>query len=533
MKKIFQLVLFLILLTPTLYAGQVQTLTLYFDKDKAVVNADGLQKLQALKAADMVILQGHTDSEGAQDYNVALSNRRVEAVKTAILQIDPGIKTETLSYGESKPLNNNVNETQKQLNRRVEISWISDPLLRIKTPVQFYEIDATKANTITCREGTKIEIPAGAFAAKKVLLKVSEYYNAASILSANLSTGSDGKAIESAGMLYVTAEANGQSIEPAQPLKFKFARNNTKQDFKLFEGVRSSNFEMNWKLNNTPTTSKAKVAETPASEIKKNASDTTNYVIQTSINYYTATVVGDVLGQLNSFWDNLQLKENRDRMTNGCLQGAVVDIAVNTDGRITSVTTSYTDKNSACDREVQKFVRACLPVRFQALQWNSHIQLYFDSTAQRYFGSTVTYATSSSWNGYAEYSKAEYETDKIVLNSAKLGWINCDRFLNVATINYGITTETDANVRLALKKYKSFFATIYRKNENNDPTSKFIFSNIPANEEAVIISTRSVNGKIMLAIENIKTSLSTPLPKLTYKEVTAAELEAAIKALKI
>ncbi|HLP51952.1 MAG TPA: OmpA family protein [Chitinophagales bacterium] len=531
MKSIIQLLaIALILLATSARSAQVQNMTIYFDKDKAVVSAAQLQKLQALKAADMVLLQGHTDAEGSESYNVALSKRRVEAIKEVINQIDPGIKTEALSYGESKPVTGNKDEIEKQLNRRVEINWVSDPMLRIKTPVQFYEVDATKSNTVTCREGTKIEIPAGAFADKKVLLKVSEYYNTASILSANLSTKSDGKTIESAGMIYITAEANGQSVEPNQPLKFKFPRNNKNAGFKVFEGERSSNFEMNWKL---PAPAQQVASEaTAATQVQY---DTTNYIIQTVNNYYTSTITGDVFGQLTAFWDNLVLKEKKEIITNGCIQGAVVDIAVNTDGRITSVLTSYTDKNSACDREVQKYIRACLPQRFKPLQWESKIQLYFDSSSARYYGSTVSISGTSAWTGDMDYANADYETDKIVLTSANLGWINCDRFLNAATTNFSVQADKDANVRMILKKYKSFFTTVYRQKNTAEPNtlSNYVFNNVPVNEEALIISTRKVNGKILLAIENTKTFASGSFSKLNYKEVTQAELESTMKNLKI
>lgn len=65
---------------------------------------------------------GHTDSDGADAVNLALSQKRATAVKTALSSfygIDDS-RLETDGKGESQPLNKNANASEKSQNRRVE-----------------------------------------------------------------------------------------------------------------------------------------------------------------------------------------------------------------------------------------------------------------------------------------------------------------------------------------------------------------------------------------------------------------------------
>jgi len=69
-----------------------------------------------------LVVAGHTDSTGAEDYNQKLSERRAEAVKTALVGqgVAPGRVT-PVGYGESRPIATNDTAEGRQMNRRVEI----------------------------------------------------------------------------------------------------------------------------------------------------------------------------------------------------------------------------------------------------------------------------------------------------------------------------------------------------------------------------------------------------------------------------
>jgi outer membrane protein OmpA-like peptidoglycan-associated protein len=69
-----------------------------------------------------VLIEGHTDSRGSEDYNVGLSERRAHAVSTAL--VSRGIaadQIQTLGRGKAYPVASNDTPEGRQQNRRVEI----------------------------------------------------------------------------------------------------------------------------------------------------------------------------------------------------------------------------------------------------------------------------------------------------------------------------------------------------------------------------------------------------------------------------
>ena len=74
-----------------------------------------------------VVIEGYTDSVGSEDYNMGLSQRRADTVKSYLLS--QGIaanRVVAVGKGESSPVASNDSATGRQMNRRVEVV-ISNP----------------------------------------------------------------------------------------------------------------------------------------------------------------------------------------------------------------------------------------------------------------------------------------------------------------------------------------------------------------------------------------------------------------------
>lgn len=111
--------------TAVIPAGQL--VTIYFDydsfllspeaRDTLVKNAEILKK----KSRAKVVLEGHTDERGAENYNIALGEKRANAVKSYLgdLGID-GVRLEVVSFGEERPAVTGHDEAAWAKNRRVE-----------------------------------------------------------------------------------------------------------------------------------------------------------------------------------------------------------------------------------------------------------------------------------------------------------------------------------------------------------------------------------------------------------------------------
>lgn len=69
-----------------------------------------------------ISIEGHTDSVGGEDYNMDLSRRRAEAVKTYLVSKGiAGSRIDATGKGEGAPISGNDSATGRQQNRRVEV----------------------------------------------------------------------------------------------------------------------------------------------------------------------------------------------------------------------------------------------------------------------------------------------------------------------------------------------------------------------------------------------------------------------------
>jgi OOP family OmpA-OmpF porin len=106
----------------------------FFDWDKSLITAEASAILDraaeqyAATGQTSVQLAGHADKSGKDDYNVALSQRRADAVKAYLATKgvpDGSITTE--AFGESRPLVDTADGVREPQNRRVEITFSGAP----------------------------------------------------------------------------------------------------------------------------------------------------------------------------------------------------------------------------------------------------------------------------------------------------------------------------------------------------------------------------------------------------------------------
>ena len=100
-----------------------------FDVDKYDVRvhpeAEEVLKNLAIVLKEMDVknfeIDGHTDSDGSDEYNQVLSEKRANSVKNFLVSQGVTAEITTKGYGESKPVASNDTAEGKQKNRRVEI----------------------------------------------------------------------------------------------------------------------------------------------------------------------------------------------------------------------------------------------------------------------------------------------------------------------------------------------------------------------------------------------------------------------------
>jgi peptidoglycan-associated lipoprotein len=97
----------------------------YFDFDRASISSDFYNILDQHAAflvknsGQSIVIEGHCDSRGTPEYNIALGESRAKSVQTYLLNAGVSAsQISVVSYGEEKPVNNVSSEAAYTENRR-------------------------------------------------------------------------------------------------------------------------------------------------------------------------------------------------------------------------------------------------------------------------------------------------------------------------------------------------------------------------------------------------------------------------------
>ena len=111
-------------------AAQGASRVIYFDFDSAAIRPEFQSAIEMharyLRAdkSRKVMLEGHTDERGGREYNLALGQKRAEAVRKVLSLLGvPENQMEAVSFGKEKPAVSGSTEEAMQKNRRVEMAY--------------------------------------------------------------------------------------------------------------------------------------------------------------------------------------------------------------------------------------------------------------------------------------------------------------------------------------------------------------------------------------------------------------------------
>jgi peptidoglycan-associated lipoprotein len=103
---------------------------IYFDYDSYAIRPefqtaiDTHAKFLSVNKGRKLAIEGHTDERGGREYNLALGQKRSEAVRRALALL--GVtesQVEAVSFGKEKPASLGADESSMALNRRAEINY--------------------------------------------------------------------------------------------------------------------------------------------------------------------------------------------------------------------------------------------------------------------------------------------------------------------------------------------------------------------------------------------------------------------------
>jgi hypothetical protein len=131
----------------------------------------------------------------------------------------------------------------------------NDPFKNTIVESQIFEIDSKQDNIVEGKNGTVVVCPKGCFKNEKdeivndnVKIELSEALSLEDMLLSNLTTTSDGKQLETDGMIYFNATANGEqvTINKDNPIHIEIPTTKKKAGMMAYKGIRDEKGNMNW-----------------------------------------------------------------------------------------------------------------------------------------------------------------------------------------------------------------------------------------------------------------------------------------------
>jgi len=106
------------------------TKVIYFDYDSFTIKpefqgaVEAHAKYMAVNKTRKLSVEGHTDERGGREYNLALGQKRAEAVRRALALLGvTDAQVEAVSFGKEKPANSGMDEAGLAKNRRAELNY--------------------------------------------------------------------------------------------------------------------------------------------------------------------------------------------------------------------------------------------------------------------------------------------------------------------------------------------------------------------------------------------------------------------------
>ncbi|MBA4197614.1 MAG: hypothetical protein C0459_08680 [Chitinophaga sp.] len=418
-------------------------------------------------------------------------------------------------------------DTQKKFKKQIEVK--SDTL----------SIDNTKDTVIIGSKGTTLYLPKDVFTFSdgtspkgKISIQLKECFSFPEMVRENLTTMTDNQLLETRGMIYVAAFSDNKELQIKNGKSYiiHFPKDTTEKNkiMNLYFGSKDKDENINWNIDTQsilkPT---AKINETSwtYSCTWKEEQDYFTFRDDTAMNlhlYFSKTFDNKKL----SLGDKL-LKKNYLFSFTKTKNGDLID------KKVTEVADEYFSTKPVETPEIDKYV-----IQFfnsiPALNPNfcKDAPDKTQGSIRIGFNYLPDYRNKEDYNNLFNQKYSVFKNQKIktmneaelnyyIFSSSKLGWINCDFFWETKDekIDYIVKVNPNSkpNIKLIFKQAKSIMA-------GNLEGDKYIFKNVPIDQEIKIVAVAFNGSKPLLSVSETKTSKQI-FDKFQYADFTITDLE--------
>jgi hypothetical protein len=425
--------------------------------------------------------------------------------------------------------------------KKLPVNSFSDIFTNLSADKEIFTFDNTKDFTIKGKKGTTIFLPAHCFVYKDgtggvtdVTLELKECYAVTDFIADNLNTLSDGELLETAGMANIRATSNSRElvVDGQKSYVIAFPRKDVQGQMGIFYPKNDSIGGSDWQ-EDVLDFDKLNMGEGEGNRLRITDSSLLNCKIEVTgwlsyesnlTNDYTmgwklfhkdSTIFTFFSNNFRAPDDMVQyLKQNDNRIS--------MDLYINPNGKIRNI---VFEKKGRYNKLVNDFL-----MNMPAFDMNSLRR----SNSDYSFSLSISCVCRVDEEKYKKWFYQKYgqyktkaiqampgvELENFVLSAGRLGWINCDRFLNTDTalVNFAVKIPVAGENRtyLVFEKLNSIMSGA-KEGKN------VVFKNIPPGQEVKIISIKYENNKPMMSITHTKTSAEA-ITLTNFKEFTLVQL---------
>lgn len=406
----------------------------------------------------------------------------------------------------------------------------------LEKPGTQFVIPVNKDTILIGPQGTRLNIPAAAFANKKgvplpngtVKIVLREYYTYADILAAKLSTTSGGTPLVSGGMVHLQAEAFGAPVKIAagKSIQLDMPTKQVDEQMQLFRGVRSSlknavvakfmdnrmidtvhfikreadeNGEIDWVAEGQeqkrmdPLNYRVKVLDLyddPYNVIRGRKVKAWFYVAKTCP-YSNEEMKMRLRAKYNNYYDEVKIRRVN-----------VVPVAQYNYGQeVVPI---------AGDSVYMTFRQA---LHKELLSPEDNLRILERIRAEQ-----------------RDFAHREALMNQYSFTITNLGWFNCDKYNNGPTIPFTFTPgegydPTTIVSHLVFNRFKTVMPGTYKDN-------KIQFGKVPRNEEVKVVCIGIRNGKVMACIQSLNTDKN-EIGQLAFEETTPEKFRQKLQELNL
>ncbi len=431
-----------------------------------------------------------------------------------------------------------------------------------KTIDSVYTIQADIDNTFFGREGTGLFFPANCFVDRngkkvkgKVKISLKECYDIPSILESKLSTTSDGRMLETAGMVDLQAKAGGKEvfIRDGMDYRIMFPRRDIPEDdFQLFYGEWKKDGIINWQLAGDGESEEVfygTTRDTDSEEVAVSSDGVTQQVYRSVLTRGVSCFLhicesklrrGTRISEMDYFnwqlangqtlnqWFVANFNPDVQMLEEYCIQGLRTEITfkVNETGAFESY---YISKSATAeyDRKIVDFLRTMPALNLKQLMpeynYDHACILTFGSRQEnekQKFVSTFARKFEKDPDKPVADVKAS-ELDYFIFSSSQLGWINCDRFYedDQPLVDYVVKNEGgSASVSMVFDDLNSVLRGV---NEG----SNVVFRQVPFNRKVRLIGIQYPEEAPLMCVVKSNTKMREATLN-SFQPFTIGELQA-------